>query len=818
MKTPPVPENEAQRQKALDETDLISSGADSRFDRITRLATDLFSVPIALVSLIDRDRQWFKSHQGLEATETPRGISFCGHTILDSAPLVIENALEDERFCDNPLVSAEPDIRFYAGAPLHTANGHRLGTLCLIDRKPRSFGEEDIAKLKDLAGMVEDLIQADAQHRIQSTAMEQHHQALTLLNDIAFASHDKLDEKINHALQEARQYLRADLAIVSQIEEDVYTVAWVDAVAGSSIVAGQPFALKDTWCQLLMSAAGSKKTREQFIAKADSPEFHHHPCYQATPLGSYAGIVIEVDGRPWGTLNLSSSRPRYKDYSDSEKLFLRLLASWLSDLLTHRLSQQRLTKLTALLPGTTYQFRRFPDGRMVFPFSSPQIESLYGLTPAQAAEDATPVFDRTHPDDLEAIIKSIEHSASTLENWQVTYRVNCPGKGYRWVSGQATPEKMIDGSIMWHGYLQDVDKQHQALLALEQSETRLRGLFEFAPIGIALNDFETGHFIDLNDALLAPTGYTREEFIELNYWDVTPKDYETEEQEALASLLRTGRYGPFEEEHIRKDGSRYPVRLQGMLSQEQDGRKVIWSLIEDITERKKLDKMKDQFIATVSHELRTPLTSIKGALGLLSGSAAGELPEKANKLVHTAERNAARLMMLINDLLDMEKLVAGKMPMDRSYQPLGPLLDDAIESVTDYQHQHQIQIKTPKHWPTVTVNVDGTRLIQALTNLLSNAIKFSPEGARVEISATAHRDVVEIGIRDHGPGVTAEFQTRLFQRFSQADSNDNRKLPGTGLGLAITREICQQMDGQAGYRDAEGGGSLFFITLQVAKP
>ncbi|WP_025674597.1 PAS domain-containing protein [Salinivibrio socompensis] len=950
MRTPAVPDNEIQRQQALDETELLNSGADPRFDRITHLCLDLFSVPIALVSLVDRERQYFKSRQGLDASETPRDISFCGHAILDSEPLIVENALEDTRFCDNPLVCGAPDIRFYAGIPIHNSEGYRLGTLCLIDNQPRPFSEENVAQLKNLASMVEDLIWTDTYQRRESTALQQqlqtshdemtslinnipgitfrclpdknwtmlyisnqvdtisgyaaddlinsnrvcyadlihpddvslvdeavanamanneewhieyrvrhrtlgfrwveergkciktdprhpqvlegfiiditrerdaltqlerHHQALMVLTDIAFSSHSSLDERINHALEEAKHYLRAELAIVSEIKDDVYTVNWIAGPPDTAIVAGQQFALKDTWCQFLMSDSPSTTTQEQFIADTERPEFQQHPCYQAAPLGSYAGVVIDVYDRPWGTLNVSSSRARSDDYNDGEKLFLRLLGNWLSDVLTQNLSQQRLTKLAALLPGTLYQFRLFPDGRMVFPYSSPQIESLYGITPEQAAEDAIPAFERIHPGDIEAIRQSIEHSANTLEYWQATYQSDCPGKGYRWISGEARPEKMIDGSILWHGYLQDVHEQHQARLALEQSEARLRSLFDFSPIGIALNDFATGQFLDLNDALIAPTGYTREEFVSLSYWDVTPIEYKPEEQKALASMQSTGRYGPFEKEYIRKDGSRYPVRLQGMLSTELDGRKVIWSLVEDITERKKLDKMKDEFIATVSHELRTPLTSIKGALGLLNGGATGELPPKANKLLHTAERNATRLTLLINDLLDMEKLVAGKMPINKQKQDLGSLLDDAIESVKSYQHQNQVQIHTPNDWPTVTVNIDGPRLIQALTNLLSNAIKFSPEEEQVDVSVTEYGTKVEVSIRDYGPGVAKEFQNRLFQRFSQADSSDNRKVAGTGLGLAITQEICQQMDGDVGYRDAEGGGALFFIQLQV---
>lgn len=1065
MQIPPTPDNEAERLQALDSSGLLSSGADPRFDRITRLASQMFSVPIALVSLIDHERQWFKSRQGLDVTETPRAMSFCGHTILDSKPLIIEDALLDERFCDNPLVTAEPHIRFYAGAPLHTAKGFRLGTLCLIDTKPNTLSDAESATLRDLANMVEDLIQIEEQrdseirqsqlilqnmldsiiiidakgmirecnpatskifgyqkheligqnvsilmpspHRqahdgylrnfqrtgvariigigrevkgqrkdgslfdidlavseianyaeplylgrvsdisnrarikevtdeylakvslidnmpgiiyrclpdenytmlyistqiqhlsgysadefmedkgvcyadlihpddallcveLKSKAMnedsewhieyrvkhknlgwrwveergkcikgdsrhpiilegfivdisrehsalqqlEQHHQALKLLNAIAFTTHDSLELKILYALQEARRYLKADMAIVSQIEQQIYHVLWVDAIPDLPVVAGQQFALNDTWCNLLITGAGVT-AREKFIAKADSPEFHSHPCYHKTPLGSYAGIVIEVEGQPWGTLNLSSARSRYEDYSDGEKLFLRLLANWLSEVLTHSVSQKRLSKLNALLPGATYQFRLYPDGRKTFPFSTPQIKDLTGLTPVQAAEDADPAFARIHPDDIESVYLSIQQSASTLQPWEQTFRVDRPEQGYRWTKGEALPEWMLDGSVLWHGYLHDTHEAHLAALALEQSEARLRSLFAFSPIGIALIDFATGQFLDINNALMRATGYSQEDFVQLRYHDITPSEYRSEEQQMLSSLQQTGRYGPIEKEYICKDGSRIPVRLQGMLSRDKDNRQVIWSLIEDISERKKLDKMKNQFISTVSHELRTPLTSIKGALGLLAGGAVGELAPKAELMVKTAERNAARLVLLINDLLDMEKLVAGQMPMKLQVQPLGPLLDEAIESVKAYKNHQQIALHTPEQWPDVKVKVDEQRLLQALINLLSNAIKFSPAGERIEITVAVLNQQLEIRIRDHGPGVAPEFQPKLFQRFSQADNADNRVTQGTGLGLAITREICQQMQGEAGYRDAEGGGALFFIQLQV---
>ncbi|MFC3854043.1 ATP-binding protein [Salinispirillum marinum] len=817
MKAPDRPSNEYARQCALDSTGLIATGADPRFDRITRLVSTVFAVPIVLVSLVDRDRQWFKSRQGLEAEETPREISFCGHAILNKKPLIVSDALQDPRFADNPLVTGAPYIRFYAGAPISTRSGHRIGTLCLIDDQPRDLTKAQVTMLVDFAATVEALIHIDEANLEHAELLElqliSNRDALQLLNSIAFASFDTLDGKISNALHLARDYLQMDFAMISQIEGSICTVGWIAGGPNSAIKPGQQFALEDTWCQLLFSDQATPQISELFISNMYHQGFHTHPFYQKNPIEAHASVILEIEGQCFGTLNFSSTTARLQPFDDGERALIRLLGRWLSSTIGSNLSHERLTKLMAQLPGVTYQFRRFPDGKMTFPFSSPQIFALYGITPSQAALDASPAFARIHPDDLASVSASIEHSAHSLENWNATYRVSDEHGHFRWITGNARPERLIDGSILWHGYLQDIHEHEQAQRRLKTSEARLRGLFEFSPIGIALNDYESGQFIDGNPAILKPTGYSKEEFMALSYWALTPAEYQSQEDNALQSLKSTGRYGPFEKEYIRKDGSRYPVRLQGILTEETDGRRVIWSLVEDISERRKLDQMKDQFIATVSHELRTPLTSIKGSLGLLSGGALGQLPPKALTLLTTAERNAQRLNALINDLLDMEKLVAGKMPMNLSVQPLGALLDESLDSMQNYFEQHRVGILKPQPWPAVKVNVDGPRFIQALTNLLSNAAKYSPASGHIEIAVRAIGKQTEISVRDHGPGVPAEFRHQLFKRFSQADSSDSRKIPGTGLGLAITQEIAQQMGGVVNYRDAKGGGSEFYIVL-----
>jgi diguanylate cyclase (GGDEF)-like protein len=155
MKAPEIPHDEAYRLQTLRALDVLDTPAEERFDRLTRMAKRIFRVPIALVSLIDENRQWFKSCDGLGAAETPRGISFCGHAILGDDIFVIPDATQDGRFADNPLVLGAPHIRFYAGCPLRAFNGQKLGTLCIIDQQPRSFDPDDAQTLRDLAAMVE---------------------------------------------------------------------------------------------------------------------------------------------------------------------------------------------------------------------------------------------------------------------------------------------------------------------------------------------------------------------------------------------------------------------------------------------------------------------------------------------------------------------------------------------------------------------------------------------------------------------------------------------------------------------------------------
>lgn len=355
---------------------------------------------------------------------------------------------------------------------------------------------------------------------------------------------------------------------------------------------------------------------------------------------------------------------------------------------------------------------------------------------------------------------------------------------------------------------------HQREKALCSSEARLRSLFDLSPFGIVLNDYASGEILELNDRLVELSGYTKEEFVRLDQRDITPHEYRLQEKIQRDYLIQTGRYGPYEKEFIRKDGSRCPVVLNGVMVQESNGHKLVWSIVEDISERKRVDKMKTEFISTVSHELRTPLTSISGALGLLASHLADSLPESMQNMLRIACSNSRRLSQLINDLLDIEKITSGKMSLSLEQHEVLPLVEQAIDINRPYAIEYGVDLVLSEESVNSAVLVDPTRLHQMLANLLSNAIKFSPKGGRVTLAILDTTfNTVRINVSDHGPGVPASFHDRIFQKFSQADSSDTRAKGGTGLGLAITKELVEKMGGTVGFDSVEGKGTTFWLEL-----
>lgn len=231
---------------------------------------------------------------------------------------------------------------------------------------------------------------------------------------------------------------------------------------------------------------------------------------------------------------------------------------------------------------------------------------------------------------------------------------------------------------------------------------------------------------------------------------------------------------------------------------------------------KKIESLKNEFVSTVSHELRTPLTAIYGSIKLISSGALGEIPTQAKETLDIALRNSERLTLLVNDILDIEKLESGKMEFNLKPRETLKLVNEAMEANSHYGKKYQVQYLLNQNSAPGIINVDANRFMQIMNNLLSNAAKFSPANSTVEISITNQNKYVRITVKDKGYGIDEKFSALIFQKFSQADSTNTRHIGGSGLGLAISKELVERMGGKIGFTTSVGIGASFYFELPEA--
>ncbi|WP_394780743.1 PAS domain-containing protein [Undibacterium sp.] len=390
------------------------------------------------------------------------------------------------------------------------------------------------------------------------------------------------------------------------------------------------------------------------------------------------------------------------------------------------------------------------------------------------------------------------------------------------IAGRALPSDNYVRGAVW--MMEDITQQHRMLDALTTSERRLQRLMNSSLIGIAQGAV-SGHLTDVNAVFIQLSGYTREELVGRSiFWEMLFSEQDAQLcQQAYEQLKAVGTVAPFELMLKHKDGHGIPILVGLNHLESSQNEWVVFAM--DISERHRINQLKSEFISVVSHELRTPLTSIRGSLSLVEAGVAGELPPKAKHLIHIAHNNSVRLIGLVNDILDMDKLVSGKMSFKSDQLDLIQLLENTLDANMAYAASLKVGLKLTSRLalqqvsthatPPALIKADSARLMQVMANLLSNAAKFSADGDTVEVFLSRRGPTYRVEVADHGPGIPASYQPHLFEPFTQADGTDTRQQGGTGLGLSITRTLVEKMGGAIGFMTGEGKGTTFWFEFDA---
>ena len=426
--------------------------------------------------------------------------------------------------------------------------------------------------------------------------------------------------------------------------------------------------------------------------------------------------------------------------------------------------------------------------------------------------------DAIHPEDADRIHDSIEALFESAEtSWTGEYRMRTVAGTYREVIDRGFLVRDCDGKpVRMIGAMKDVTPRKEAERALAAVHTNMEMILKSAADGLFGIDGD-GVSIFVNPAAAHMLGYEPDELLGRRMHEVIHSRDEAGREQAWTESMAfhtladgAGRSGT----SVFWSKSGRPVPVDFTATAIVDGTGAVKGAVmtfRDISERLAMDRMKDEFVSTVSHELRTPLTSIRGALGLLVSGRLGALPEKAARLLEIASTNTDRLVRLINDILDIERMESGKVTLSKAPADAADLIQQAIDLMR--QPADEAGINLTVSCPSATVVVDSDRIVQTLTNLIGNAIKFSPRDSTIHVSCRRVGASMEFTVADQGRGIPRKELHSVFERFKQVDASDSRDHAGSGLGLAICKSIVRQHGGDISVRSEVGRGSEFSFTV-----
>jgi PAS domain S-box-containing protein len=879
--TIPIPVNETERLEALHRYKILDTPPEEAFDRITKLASQIFNMPIALVSLVDESRAWFKSCIGFAASEVARNDTLCSFAVLTDEPLIIPDARLDDRFACNSFVRSEPGIRFYAGAPLLSHDGFNLGTLCMLDSQPRDpLTAEQQATLVDLAAIVVDELELRlAAHKIAQVDAA----LLEITRGIATVTGEAF---FNALVQHFAKVLDANYVYIGLVQGDnpkkMRTIA---TYAHGQIVENMEYLLKDTPCWEAIEqrkiCCYPRKVQTRFpnapLLKPLSVE-----SYVATPFfdsnGTALGLLGVMDGKPIENVQLAESLLT---------IFASRIATELERQQTEIILRESEKQKRNIIESIKDGFFAL-DENWQFTYVNQAAEIL---TERDAEDLIGKNFWEEFPEMIGSEFKQLYRGVMD-DRTAATHTAYYPNRD-RWYEVNAYPA--VNGITVYFKNVTDrkiAELEREALLTRErQYLDRLQGLTAAAlVINSALSVEELLQTITYQAAAIVGTHQSVISVTNNYNWSVAIdfvylsdkysqwRDYEKPNDrlsfyQCVCHLNRSMRMNQAELkthpcwEKFGKEADKYPpmrdflaaplvkrdgqnigliqlsdkyegeftetdewilVQLAQMASiaienarlyeAEQQARSIAETARE---EAQAANNIKDEFLAVLSHELRSPLNPILGWTHLIQK---GKLnPAQQVEALKTIERNANLQLQLIEDLLDISRIMQGKLSLTPTSVNLNFVISAALETVRLAAEAKNIQISLDlanefsveqKAGSIPAVSGDAARLQQVVWNLLTNAVKFTPRGGRVTIELRQLDSLAQIRVVDTGKGIQPQFLPYVFEYFRQEDGSTTRKFGGLGLGLAIVRQIVEMHGGKV-WADSKGENQGATFTVQL---
>ena len=799
MIAPPLPPNESDRLQSLHRLGLLDSKAEERFDRLTRIAARMFRVPIAYISLMDENRQWFKSCFGTETKETSRKVSFCGHAILANQPFIIADATKDLRFYDNPLVLGPPHIRFYAGIPLASEDGMLVGTLCLVDQCPRELDEEELKLFQDIALIVRDEINFLGSRQLTGLLRKSEERFLSAFElasiGMGLVSPEGRWQKANRALCELLGFTEEELC--SRTFQDITHPDDLKICLESvrKILAGEIpsyhmekryFHRKGhpVWVQLSVSLVRDLENKPQYfiaqvqdisVRKQAESELIWKTAFLEAQVNSSADGMLVVDGKGKKILQNQKVRQLWNipkiisDDPDDEKTQLRWVTNATKDPLNF---SDRIKYLNANPNEIAQDEIELIDGKVLDRYSSPvrgkdgihygRIWTFRDITQRKTAERELVRIQKEHESVLSAI-----------------------GDGVHWIG--------LDGLIKFE------NESGAAMLGYEPAELIGKSVYQVMyPIQADGNAFplsECPVYATLRDGLVRRVQNKI-------FW--------------------------------RKDGTSFDVEYTCTPTHDESvGANGCVITFVDVTKRKRFEsdledartaaetasRSKTEFLANMSHEIRTPLNGIIGMTDLMNGTS---LSAEQKDFLETIHASGENLLTIVNDVLDFSKIEFGKLELDYHAFNLLDLIDDVVCLLSFRMTKKNLEfVAVLQQDLPIEYLGDATRIRQVLINLVTNAIKFTKEG-QITLELCAGTQATPMGkqqilfrICDTGIGIRADRLDRLFKVFSQVDTSTTRRYGGSGLGLAICQKLVEIMGGNIKVESVPDKGSIFSFEIPL---